>query len=102
MMTVTYKNDDTGRLSSATGTGNFNGDDGYGNKTTGSIGQAYSVIKGQAKLSESKTNSSTSNLDGSTQQQMMTVTYKNDDTGRLSSATATGNFNGDDGYGNKT
>ena len=54
------------------------GDDGYGNKTTGSIAQAYDVIKGQAKLATSKTDSNTTNLDGSSQQQNLTVSYKYD------------------------
>src|SRR5260370_25358052 len=88
---------------SQTVSGTFSADDGYGNKTTGTISQKYEVVQGQAKLSESKTDSKTVNHDGSTQQQSLTVTYQYDPgSGMLLAAQGSGTFSSDDGLGNTT
>src|SRR3989338_2588875 len=101
-VSVDYSYDNVGRLTGADGSGSFTADDGYGNKTTGNIDQSYDVVIGQAKMAESTTNSNTANLDGSTQQQNVSVDYSYDNVGRLTGADGSGSFTADDGYGNKT
>jgi hypothetical protein len=101
-LTVTYRYDASGRLTGAKGFGTFHGADGNGNKTSGTIRQTYVVIRGQAKLKTSTTTSDTVNKDGSTQHQVLTVTYQYDKTGTLIGARGEGRFTSDDGHGNIT
>ncbi|MBI4396726.1 MAG: hypothetical protein HY548_06500, partial [Elusimicrobia bacterium] len=110
----------TGRLKEAYGEGEFKGNDGFDNLTSGMITQLYDpkLIEqfGKALLTQSVTHSRTDNVDGSWQEQDMTVTYTYDDgnqfsgsrppdykpTGRLFGATGSGTFTSDDGNGNLT
>src|SRR3989338_6533792 len=80
---VKYSYDNQGRLTGATGSGEFNIDDGFGNKTGGTIFQKYSIIKGQAKLIENKIDTKVLNTDGSSVKQDMTIRYEYDSAGKI-------------------
>src|SRR6185295_8501141 len=96
---VDYTYDSVGKVAGASGAGSFTSDDGFGNKTSGSISQTYTVIKGQAKMAASTTNSKTANLDGSSQDQTVKVDYAYDSVGKVAGASGAGNFTSDDGFG---
>ncbi|MBI1979919.1 MAG: hypothetical protein HYS58_04080, partial [Elusimicrobia bacterium] len=101
-VTVTYDYNATGQLIAARGQGNFRTDDGFGNITTGTLNQSYEILKGQAKMVQSISQSHNMNLDGSVQDQ--TITTANDydvNTLQLVSVRGNGNFVSDDGFGNK-
>src|SRR3989338_1846607 len=91
-----------GKLVSADGEGTFSSSDGNGNLTSGSLAQSYLILHGQARLASSLTLSNTTNLDGSVQNQSMTVNYSYDAGGRLAGAEGSGTFSSNDGNGNLT
>jgi len=99
---VSYSYDGNGKLVSSSGNGTFNSNDGYGNLTSGTIAQSYEIMNGQAKLITSETTSNTVNLDGSTQDQTVTVSYSYDTAGKLTGASGSGTFRSEDGFGNQT
>ena len=99
---VKYSYDNQGRLTGATGSGEFNIDDGFGNKTGGTIFQKYSIMNGKAKLTENKIDTKVFNTDGSSTKQNVVVQYHYDNAGKLTTASGFGTSSSDDGFGNAT
>ncbi|MBI3012580.1 MAG: hypothetical protein HYY63_03035, partial [Elusimicrobia bacterium] len=100
-VTVTYDYDATGLLIAARGQGTFRSDDGFGNISTGVIQQTYQILKGQAKMTSTVTDTHGMNLDGSVSDQKMTVNYKYDENNlKLVSANGMGALTSNDGFGN--
>src|SRR5207248_280204 len=64
--------------------------------------QEYVVILNQAKLSVSNTTSHTDSIDGSTQDQILTVVYGYDSRGRLTGAKGIGSFTSKDEWSTTT
>src|SRR3989338_6982201 len=99
---VKYSYDNQGRLTGATGFGEFDIDDGFGNKTGGTIFQKYNILKGQAKLIENKIDTKVLNTDGSSVKQDMTIRYEYDSAGKITRAGGFGKSSNDDDFGNAT
>ncbi|MBI4217607.1 MAG: hypothetical protein HY610_00660, partial [Elusimicrobia bacterium] len=99
-VTVTYTYDSRGRLEKAAGGGTVTSDDGFGNLSSGNITQTYFILRGQAKLASSLTESDAVNLDGSISHQEMTLFYFYEANGKLSAAKGIGTSQSNDGFEN--
>jgi hypothetical protein len=91
-----------GKLQNANGEGTFVSRDQYGNETTGSTNQTFTIILGQARVAQTTTVSSTRNLDGSSSEQTIVVINDWSDRGVLLGASGSGTTRSDDGFGNIT
>ncbi|MBI1979622.1 MAG: hypothetical protein HYS58_02535, partial [Elusimicrobia bacterium] len=91
-MAVVYANNRLdGRLESAHGKGKFTQKDKFGfSTTTGDMDQQYAVLMGQANILKAVTDTSITNLDGSSSQQKSTLEYIYDASGHLAGATGYG------------
>ncbi|MFH1258653.1 MAG: hypothetical protein ABII74_02365, partial [Elusimicrobiota bacterium] len=90
--------DQQGRLIAAANPGKGYSDDGYGNISTSETEQTYLIINGQAKTAESKTESQTINLDGSTAESNQTISYFYDAQGNLIKASGQVSGQNEDRY----
>ncbi len=77
-------------------------DDGFGNATSGTVKRGFASVNGAERTSYMRTDSTTSNKDGSQVSQSHVVTFQYDSRGTMIGASGSGSATLNDGWGNLT